>query len=89
MSKSAIRLLPIAFRLLVLGACTRQRMQPHGWAVRPLVQPSFMSWPCGVGLRPGLGRLLPGKRLVSSHAAFDSVSLSLARIRAPGWLADA
>ena len=45
MSKSAIRLLPIAFGFLVLGACTPASMQPHGGQSFPLVQPSFMSWP--------------------------------------------
>ena len=41
MSKSAIRLLPLAFGLLLLGACT----SPHGGQTFPLVEPSFMSWP--------------------------------------------
>ena len=56
------------------------------WAV-VAVQPSFMSWPVQSLVVPGLGRLLPGKRLVSSHAAFDSLSnLSLQCVRAPGLL---
>jgi hypothetical protein len=45
MSKSAIRLLPIAFGFLLLGACTPPSEQPHGGQSFPLVQPSFMSWP--------------------------------------------
>ena len=45
MSKSAIRLLPIALGFLVLGACTPASMRPHGGQSFPLVQPSFMSWP--------------------------------------------
>ena len=45
MSKSAIRLLPIAFGFLLLGACTPGSVKPHGGQSFPLVQPSFMSWP--------------------------------------------
>jgi hypothetical protein len=45
MSKSAIRLLPIALGFLILGACTPASMQPHGGQSFPLVNPSFMSWP--------------------------------------------
>ena len=45
MSKSAIRLLPLAFGLLLLGACTPPNVVPHGGQSFPLVQPSFMSWP--------------------------------------------
>jgi hypothetical protein len=45
MSKSAIRLLPIALGFLVLAACTPSSMQPHGGQSFPLVNPSFMSWP--------------------------------------------
>ena len=45
MSKSAIRLLPLAFGLLLLGACTPPNVVPHGGQTFPLVQPSFMSWP--------------------------------------------
>jgi hypothetical protein len=45
MSKSAIRLLPIAFGFLLLAACTPANDVPHGGQSFPLVQPSFMSWP--------------------------------------------
>ena len=45
MSKSAIRLLPLAFGLLLLGACTPSNVAPHGGQSFALVQPSFMSWP--------------------------------------------
>ena len=45
MSKSAIRLLPLAFGLLLLGACTPPNVVPLGGQTFPLVQPSFMSWP--------------------------------------------
>jgi len=45
MSKSASRLLLIAFGFLLLAACTPSSMQPHGGQSFPLVNPSFMSWP--------------------------------------------
>ena len=46
MSKSAIRLLPVALGLLLLAAaCTPPNMQPHGGQSFALVNPSFMSWP--------------------------------------------
>jgi hypothetical protein len=52
MSKSAIRLLPVALGLLLLAAaCTPSSMHPHGGQPFPLVNPSFLSWPVQSELR--------------------------------------